>query len=290
MAKQSNDPRYQKHLVLLALLLLSAEAIALVSDTASAQLIPQVQQERLRVRRAATRIHPPERTNTKTDATTVAVPNPAIDNASALGQALAACNQDAAVEETFTLPGLKGEVTLNRCYKGRVYLICVFTALGKEAKSLTDTYAKIVDAQYPAINSVDDGICKLNPETLASHIVGSEDFAKRFKELKSHYEAATNCAGNVVQAFKDATLTDMTQPPEIIKSMVASIDSDIAKTSEVQKQVSDLAKKMELSKNAMKTVTKIHRALCMNERALAQSSAEYGVEHPKGAGYGPRSR
>jgi hypothetical protein len=41
-------------------------------------------------------------------------------------------------------------------------------------------------------------------------------------------------------------LTDMTQPPEIIKSMVASIDSDIEKTSEVQKEVSNLAEKTEL--------------------------------------------
>jgi hypothetical protein len=280
MAKQSKDPSYPKHLLLLALLLPSAGAIASVSDTASAQLMPQVQQqEHLRVRRTATRIHPPERTNTKAEATAVALPNPAIDKTSALGQPLALCNQDAAVQETFTLPGLKGEVTLDRCYKGRAHLICVFTALGKEAQSLTDTYTKIVDAKYPDLNSVDDGICKLNPETLASHSVGSEDFAKRFKELKSQYEVAINCAGNVEQAFKDATLTEMTQPPEIIKSMAASVDSDIAKTSEVHKQVSDLAEKMELSKKAMKTVTKIHHALCTNEKAAAQSSAEHGVEN-----------
>jgi hypothetical protein len=34
--------------------------------------------------------------------------------------------------------------------------------------------SKIVDANYPEINTV-DGICKLNPETLASSIVGSEE-------------------------------------------------------------------------------------------------------------------
>jgi hypothetical protein len=314
MGKQSNDPRYQKHLVfvLLAPLLLPSGAIALVSDVASAQIMPQVQQQgqlqvrrtaarihssertntkadamtaalsnsaidqqgRLQVRRTATRIHPPERTNTKPDATMVALPNSGIDNASALGQALAACNQDAAVQEGFTLPGLKGEVTLDHCYKGRAHLICVFAALGKGAKFLTDTYTKIVDAKYPNINSVDDGVCKLNRETLASDIVGSEDFAKRFKELKSQYEAATNCAGNIEQAFKDATLTDMAQPAEIIKSMVASMDGDIAKTSEAQNQAFDLAEKMELSQKAMKTIAKIHRALCINENALAQSSAK----------------
>jgi hypothetical protein len=278
MAKQSDDRSYPRHFALLALLFLSVGAIA-VSDTASAQFMPQAQQQHPQVRRAATRVHPPERTNAKIDIITGALPNPAVDSTSALGQTLAACSQDAAAQESFTLPGLKGEVTLDRCYKGRAHLICAFTALGKEAQSLTDTYTKIADAKYPDINSVDDGICKLNPETLASHVVGSEDFAKRFKELKSQYEAATNCASNVEQAFKDATLTDMTQPPELIKSMVASIDNDIAKTSDVQKQVFDLAEKMEFSNKAMKTVTKIHHALCTTEKAAAQSSTEHGVEN-----------
>ena len=208
----------------------------------------------------------------------MALPNPAIDKTSALGQALAACNQDAAVQETFALPGLKGEITLDRCYKGRAHLICVFTALSTEATSLTGTYTKIVDANYPDLNTV-DGLCQVNPETLASNIAGSEDFTKRFKELKSQYEAATKCAGNVEQAFKDVSLADMTQPPEILKSMTASIDGDIAKISKVHEQISDLAEKMELANKAMKTVTKIHHAICMNEKAAAQSSPEHGVEH-----------
>jgi hypothetical protein len=54
---------------------------------------------------------------------------------------------------------------------------------------LTSLYAKIVDAKNSDITTV-DGICKLSPETLASNIGGSEDFAKRFKELKSQYTAA----------------------------------------------------------------------------------------------------
>ena len=140
-----------------------------------------------------------------------------------------------------------------------------------DGQSLTGTYAKIVDANYPEINTV-DGICKLNPETLASGIVGSEDYAKRFKELKSQYAAATNCASNVEQAFRNVTLTDMTQPPELLKSMIASIDGDGADMSEADKQISDLAEKMEASYKAMRTVTKIYHAMCMNEKAAQQSS------------------
>ena len=54
----------------------------------------------------------------------------------------------------------------------------------------------------------------------------------------------------------------MTQPPEILKSMTDSIEGDIAKVSEAQSQISELAAKMELSKKAMKTLTKIRRAMC----------------------------
>jgi hypothetical protein len=232
----------------------------------------QQRQQQAQVRRTATKINPPERTNTTPDTTPVpvALPSPAIDNTSALGQALAACNQDSAVQEAFTLPGLKGEVTLYRCYKRRAHLICVFTALSTEAKYLTSSYSKIVDAKYPDLTTV-DGVCHLNPETLASNIVGSEDFAKRFKELKSQHGAATNCAGNVEQGFKNVTLNDMTQAPEILKSMMASIDGDVAKISEVHAQISDLAEKMEASKRAMKTVTKIYHAMCLQGERAAEN-------------------
>jgi hypothetical protein len=267
MAKHSYERDNPKHIALLALLFISVGAIALVSDTASAQ-----QQQRFQVRPAATGTNPPERTNTTPDTPTAVLPSPAIDKTSALGQALAACNQDAE-KETFTLPGPKGEITLDRCYKGRAHLICVFTALNTEARSVTGTYAKIVDANYPEINTV-DGICKLNPETLASGIVGSEDYAKRFKELKAQYAAATSCAGNIEQAFKTVTLTDMTQAPEVLKSMTASIDGDIAKVSEADKQISDLAEKMEASKKAMKTITKIYHAMCLQGERAAEKTAK----------------
>jgi hypothetical protein len=272
MAKHSEERSYPKHLALLAALFLPVGAIALVSDAALAQQ-PQ-QQQHAQVRRTATRINPPERANTTPDTTPVpvALPSPEIDKTSVLGQALAACNQDAAVQEAFTLPGLKNEVTLDRCYKGRAHLICVFTALSTEAKSLTSSYTKIVDANYPDLNTV-DGVCQLNPETLATNIVGSEDFAKRFKELKSQYEATTNCAGNIEQAFKNVTLTDMIQAPEIIKSMTASIDGDVATISKVHEQISNLAEKIELSKKAMKTLTKIYHAMCLQGARAAEKSA-----------------
>ncbi len=273
MAKRSNERSYPKHLTLLAASLLAFGAPALLSDTASAQLLQQLQKPQQHaqvIRRAATRTNPPEHTNTIPDPAT-APPSAAIDKTSALGQALAACNQDSAVQEAFTLPGLKGEVTLDRCYKGRSHLSCVLTALSTEATSLTKAYTKIVDAKYPELTTV-DAVCQIDPTTLASDIAGSEDFLRRFKELKFQYDATTRCTANVEQAFKEVVLADMTQAPEVINSMTASLEADVANIAKVHEKISDLSAKMDQSNKAMKAITKVHHAMCMREKAAERPS------------------
>jgi hypothetical protein len=79
----------------------------------------------------------------------------------------------------------------------------------------------------------------------------------------------------------------MIQAPEIIKSMTASIDGDVAKISKVHEQISDLSTKMELANKAMKTLTKVYHAMCLQGARAAenlegkkqQSHAEQGIEH-----------
>ena len=198
---------------------------------------------------------------------------PTIEPTSPLGQALASCDKDAAVQETFALPGLKGEVTLDRCYKGHGQLICVFDALITEAKSLTASYMPIVDAKYPDFNTVEN-ICQIKPDTLASHMAGAEDFTKRFAVLKSKYESASKCAIDVKQAFRDVVLSDMTQPPELLKSMTESIEGDVTRVSDVENQAVDLAAKVEAAKKAMKTIEKIHRAMCVKDKTAVTGRAD----------------
>ena len=198
---------------------------------------------------------------------------PTIEPTSPLGQALASCDKDAAVQETFVLPGLKGEVTLDRCYKGHGQLICVFDALITEAKSLTASYMPIVDAKYPDFNTVEN-ICQIKPDTLASHMAGAEDFNNRFAVLKSKYESASKCAINVKQAFRDVVLSDMTQPPELLKSMTESIEGDVTRVSDVENQAVDLAAKVEAAKKAMKTIEKIHRAMCVKDKTAVTGRAD----------------
>ena len=196
----------------------------------------------------------------------------ALDPSSPLAQALASCDKNAAEQETFALPGLKGVVTLDRCYKGRGHLLCVFDAFMAEAKSLTDSYTKIADAKYPEFNTVAN-ICQIKSATLASDIAGSEDFNRRFAGLKSRYESASKCATNVKQSFRDVVLSDMAQPPEILKSMSESIEGDIARVSDSENQIVGLAGKMEAANKAMATIEKIHRAMCVKEKNDAMSSA-----------------
>jgi len=157
-------------------------------------------------------------------------------------------------------------VTLDRCYRGHDHLICVFDALITEAKSLSNSYSPIVDAKYPDFNSV-ESICQIKPDALASHMSGADDFAKRFAGLKSKYESASKCASNVKQAFRDVVLSDMTQPPEILKSMTDTIEADITRVSDVENQTVDLAAKVEAAKKAMKTLEKIHHAMCVKDKA-----------------------
>ena len=171
----------------------------------------------------------------------------------------------------FALPGPKGDVTLDRCYKGRAHFVCVSTALTTEARSLTRSYARIVEAKYPDLNSI-ESICGLKHDALGSDINGSQEFIKRFAMLKSQYEIASRCAASVGQSFKELVLTDMAQPPDLQKSMTDSIESDFNKVSEVQNQIAALAAKMGVSNKAMMTLDKLHRAMCVKERTAEQSS------------------
>ncbi len=198
------------------------------------------------------------------EARPVIAATPAVEPASPLGQALASCDKISAEPGSFALPGLKGDIALDRCYKGRDHLVCISDVLISEAKSLMDLYTKIVDAKYPEINSVDN-ICKLKRDALASDISGAEDFTKRFAALKSQYESDAKCSANVKQAFRDVVLTDMAQPPDILKSMNDSIEGDVNRVSQVENQAADLAEKMQAATKAMKTIDKIHRTMCLKE-------------------------
>jgi hypothetical protein len=181
-----------------------------------------------------------------------------------LGISLAACDKEAQSPDTLILPAAKGDLKLDRCYRGRDHFVCSFNALLKEAKSLLEDYRKIVDARYPEVSSVRD-VCNIRPDNLAVHMQNATEFANRFRILKAEYDARVNCANKIGQSLKDVTLADMAQAG-ILKSMIDAIEGDVKGVSVEEAKVVQLAERIDSSQKAMVTIRKIHRSICLQDQ------------------------
>jgi hypothetical protein len=198
------------------------------------------------------------------DATTIGLP--AADPTSALGSELESCDKADGVEPV-SLPGAKGEIKLDRCYRGRDQLVCSFRALSSEAKTLLENYRNIVEANYPELGSVDD-VCRIQPHSLATDLKNAADFTGRFKALKAEYDARVNCANKVGQSLRDVSLPDMTQAPAMLKSMIDSIEGDIKGVSAAQEQLAEFAERIKSSHKALVTIQKIHQTMCGGNQSV----------------------
>jgi hypothetical protein len=183
----------------------------------------------------------------------------------ALGAALANCDKESQSPEALILPGAKGDLKLDRCYRGRDHLVCSFNALLKEAKSLVEDYRKVVEARYPEVRNV-TAICTIKPDNLAADMQSATDFASRFKALKADYDARVACANKIGLSLKDVALPDMAQAPEVLKSMIDAVEGDVKGVSVEQAKVVELSERMDTSHNAMVTIRKIHRSICPQDR------------------------
>jgi hypothetical protein len=192
----------------------------------------------------------------------------------ALGTALLSCNKEAEGYQPASLPGARGEIKLDQCFRGRAHLVCSFNALLSEAQSLLEDFTKIVEANYPAVGSVED-VCRKTPEGLATDLEGATDFATRFHALKAEYDARYKCANRVEESFRDVTLPDMAQAPSLLKSIIDSIEGDIKGVSAAQSQLAELADKMDSSHKAILTIQKVHRAMCVRVQP-ARAAVEGG--------------
>ena len=204
---------------------------------------------------------------------TAAVGLPNTDPNSALGSALVACDKESDRSEPFSLPGAKGEVKLDRCYRGRGSHICSNNALLKEGRSLLQDYAKIIEAAYPDLSNV-NGVCGIIPAALSTDVQNAAEFTNRFKALSAEYAARSTCATRISQSLREVVLPDMAQASEMIKSMIESIEGDSKDLTVVQAQVVELAGKMDASQKAMVTIGKIHQAMCFNQRTDTVSDAK----------------
>jgi hypothetical protein len=201
---------------------------------------------------------------TSPPASSVLAPDPRAvrEPTGALGTSLAACDKEAQSPDNLILPGAKGDLKLDRCYRGRDHFVCSFNALLKEAKSLLEDYRKVVDARYPEVSNVRD-VCNIKPDNLAADMQNATEFANRFRILKAEYDARMNCANKIGQSLKDVTLPDMAQAPGMLKSMIDAIDGDVKGVSVEEAKVVELAERVNISQKAIVTIRKIHRSICL---------------------------
>jgi hypothetical protein len=189
----------------------------------------------------------------------------------ALGTALASCDKESQSADLI-LPSAKGDLKLDRCYRGRDHLVCSFNALLKEARSLLTDYQKIVDARYPELGNVED-VCSIKPNNLAADMENATVFGNRFRALKAEYNARIGCANKIDQSLNDVTLSDMTQASKVLKSMIDAIEGEVNNVSTEEAKVVELAEKIGNSQKAMVAIQKIHRSLCLQSPHRQENSA-----------------
>ena len=98
-------------------------------------------------------------------------------------------------------------------------------------------------------------------------------FASRFKKLTAEYEARHSCVQRIEQSFREMALPGMAQAPSIISSMTDVMEADIKALSVAQSQLVDLAEKINLSRGAIVTLQKIHRAMCARKQSARFNAA-----------------
>ncbi len=194
------------------------------------------------------------------------------DKESLFGKALASCDADIA-ETDFTLPGLKGDIKLDRCYRGRQHLDCRIEKIASEEQALLKDFAHIVEFKYPEINGV-DAVCKIARDSLLGDFSGTTEFLKRFKAFESEYDLRVGCANKIKHSIKDVSLPDLVEAPEILKSIMDVMDQEIARVTQVHEQVTTLWSKIDASRKAIGVLQKIHRAMCPLESKSALTSSD----------------
>jgi hypothetical protein len=212
-------------------------------QTASAQQVRQAQQAPLPRRpRQIPAAHPTETTPVESATPT------------------ASCDQQFPKAD-LVLPGPKGAIKLDSCYRGREHFICSVNAIIVESKKLRSEYEKIVQMNYPSFKTIDP-VCKLSAESVATDIQLVNDFFPRFRAIKSAFERQANCAVSVGRTIKELNLTTMANGADIVRSMMEAIDGDMKNVPDERQNSSDLSETIEAARKSLDSIEKLHAAMC----------------------------
>jgi hypothetical protein len=199
-----------------------------------------------------------------------------------LATALASCDKEQQSKGPFVLPGAKGDITLDGCYRGRDHLNCTFDALTTEAKALLEGYGNVIEARYTDVKNV-DGICGIKPDKLGLDRKNALDFSNRFKVFKTYYKERTSCTSKIAESLNKVTLRDIPQSPEILKSMTDAFLGEVKDVSDVQAEVAELAEKIDSASKAMTAINLVHHAMCPKDEGVPARQKD---QHVGGADMG----
>jgi len=159
------------------------------------------------------------------------------------------------------LPGPRGPVKLDSCYRGREHFVCSVNAIIDESHRLRSEYEKIVQMNYPSFKTIDP-VCRLSSEGVATDIQLVKDFFPRFRAVKSAFERQANCAVTVGRTIRELNLATLANGADIVKSMVDAIDADMKHVPDERQDSADLAETIESARKSLDAIEKLHAAMC----------------------------
>jgi hypothetical protein len=172
----------------------------------------------------------------------------------------ASCDQQFPKTE-LVLPGPKGPIKLDSCYRGREHFVCSVNAIMAESQKLRSEYDPIVMINYPSFKTIDP-VCKLSPEGVATDMQLVNDFFPRFRAVKSAFERQANCAVSLGRTINELNLSAMANGADIARSMMEAIDGDMKLVPDERQNSSELAETIEAARKALDAIEKLHAAIC----------------------------
>jgi hypothetical protein len=176
------------------------------------------------------------------------------------GAPTASCDQQFAKSD-LVLPGPKGPIKLDSCYRGREHFICSVNAIIAESQKLRSEYNRIVQVNYPSFKTIAP-VCGLSSEEIGNDIKLVSDFFPRFRAVKSAFDRQANCALSMGRTIKEINLTTMANGADIAKSMLDAIDGDMKYVPDERQNSADLSESIEAARKALEAIDKVHAAMC----------------------------
>jgi len=159
------------------------------------------------------------------------------------------------------LPGLRGPIKLDSCYRGREHFVCSVNAVIAESQRLRSEYEKIVQMNYPSFKTIDP-VCRLSSESVATDINLVNDFFPRFRAVKSAFDRQATCAVTIGRTIRELNLATLANGADIARSMVEAIDGDMKHVPDERQNSADLAETIESARKSLEAIEKLHAAMC----------------------------